>query len=75
MRPRRPRLSLLISSTLTFAMMCSLGMGARFAGNAFRLETTPQAADRLQGCEIDRFTRGWEKPSDHVPVWIELKTD
>ena len=21
---------------------------------------------------IDKFTRGWEKPSDHVPVWIEL---
>lgn len=36
---------------------------------------SPQAADRLQACEIDRFTRGWEKPSDHVPVWIELKTD
>jgi exodeoxyribonuclease-3 len=36
---------------------------------------SPQAADRLQGCEIDRFTRGWERPSDHVPVWIELKTD
>jgi exodeoxyribonuclease-3 len=36
---------------------------------------SPQAADRLQGCEIDRFTRGWEKPSDHVPIWIELKTD
>lgn len=36
---------------------------------------SPQATDRLQACEIDRFTRGWEKPSDHVPVWIELKTD
>ncbi len=35
---------------------------------------SPQATDRLQACEIDRFTRGWEKPSDHVPVWIELKT-
>ncbi len=33
---------------------------------------SPQAADRLQGSEIDRFTRGWEKPSDHVPVWIRL---
>lgn len=31
-----------------------------------------QAADRLQACEIDRFTRGWEKPSDHAPVWAEL---
>ena len=33
---------------------------------------SPQAADRLKECEIDSFTRGWEKPSDHVPVWIEL---
>jgi exodeoxyribonuclease III len=33
---------------------------------------SPQAADRLSAAGIDRFTRGWEKPSDHVPVWIEL---
>ena len=33
---------------------------------------SPQAADRLTGCEIDKHTRGWEKPSDHVPVWVEL---
>lgn len=33
---------------------------------------SPQAADLLQSCEIDRFTRGWEKPSDHAPVWVEL---
>ena len=19
--------------------------------------------------DIDRFTRGWEKPSDHAPIW------
>lgn len=33
---------------------------------------SPQAADRLVSAGIDRETRGWEKPSDHVPVWIEL---
>ena len=33
---------------------------------------SPQAADRLLASGIDRFTRAWEKPSDHVPVWIEL---
>jgi exodeoxyribonuclease-3 len=33
---------------------------------------SPQAADRLVTAGIDKFTRGWEKPSDHVPVWIEL---
>jgi exodeoxyribonuclease-3 len=33
---------------------------------------SPQAADRLQAAGIDKFTRSWEKPSDHVPVWVEL---
>ena len=32
---------------------------------------SPEAANRLRGAEIDRFTREWEKPSDHVPVWID----
>ena len=36
---------------------------------------SPQAADRLVTTGIDKFTRGWEKPSDHVPVWIELDAD
>ncbi|TDR94809.1 exodeoxyribonuclease III [Enterovirga rhinocerotis] len=29
---------------------------------------SPQAADRLSATEIHKATRGWEKPSDHVPV-------
>ena len=33
---------------------------------------SPQAADRLEVAGIDKVTRSWEKPSDHVPVWIEL---
>ncbi len=33
---------------------------------------TPQAADLLQGSWIESAVRGLEKPSDHVPVWIEL---
>jgi exodeoxyribonuclease-3 len=33
---------------------------------------SPQAADRLVATNIDKRTRGWEKPSDHVPVVIEL---
>jgi exodeoxyribonuclease-3 len=33
---------------------------------------SPQAADQLQACDIDQYVRGWEKPSDHVPVWVEL---
>ena len=29
---------------------------------------SPQAADRLQGVRVHKEVRGWEKPSDHVPV-------
>jgi exodeoxyribonuclease III len=36
------------------------------------LMLSPQATDRLIGAGIDKFTRSWEKPSDHVPVWVEL---
>ncbi|WP_395399512.1 exodeoxyribonuclease III [Pseudoduganella sp. UC29_106] len=31
------------------------------------------AARRLLAAEVDREVRGREKPSDHAPVWIELK--
>lgn len=33
---------------------------------------TPQAADLMRDCRIDSEIRGHEKPSDHVPVWVEL---
>ncbi len=33
---------------------------------------SPQAADRLKDAGVDRGERGKEKPSDHVPVWIDL---
>ncbi len=33
---------------------------------------SPQAADRLTGFEIHRDVRGRDKPSDHVPVVVEL---
>ena len=29
-------------------------------------------ADRLVDAQVDRHVRGWEKTSDHAPVWIEL---
>jgi exodeoxyribonuclease-3 len=34
---------------------------------------SPQAADRLRGFEIHRDVRSREKPSDHVPVVVELE--
>jgi exodeoxyribonuclease-3 len=33
---------------------------------------SPQAADRLQNVSIDRHMRALEKPSDHVPIRIDL---
>ena len=37
------------------------------------LMLSPQAADRLAACEIDREPRGCPKASDHTPVWCELE--
>lgn len=33
---------------------------------------SPQAADRLTACDIDKHVREGDKPSDHVPIWCEL---
>jgi len=33
---------------------------------------SPQAADRLLASGIDKTPRGWERASDHTPVWCEL---
>ncbi len=49
--------------------------GAWEKNNGIRIDhvlLTPQAADRLVTCEIDAAIRGREKPSDHVPIWVEL---
>ncbi|WP_367871754.1 exodeoxyribonuclease III [Luteolibacter sp. Populi] len=32
----------------------------------------PEVAARLSAAGVDREVRGWEKSSDHAPVWIEL---
>lgn len=34
---------------------------------------SPQAADRLDACDIDKTPRGRPKASDHTPIWCELK--
>lgn len=34
---------------------------------------SPAVDKRLKGAGVDKFVRGWEKSSDHAPVWIELK--
>jgi exodeoxyribonuclease-3 len=33
---------------------------------------SPDLAPRLKAAGVDRQVRGWEKTSDHAPVWIEL---
>ena len=33
---------------------------------------SPSLVPRLAAAEVDRAVRGWEKASDHAPVWIEL---
>ena len=49
--------------------------GAWQKNNGIRIDhllLSPQAADRLQSASIDKHVRAWEKPSDHVPVAVEL---
>jgi len=49
--------------------------GAWDRNNGIRIDhvlMTPQCADLMRDCGIDREVRGREKPSDHVPVWVEL---
>ena len=49
--------------------------GAWQKNNGIRIDhilLSPQAADRLVDATIDKRPRGWEKPSDHVPVVIDL---
>ena len=52
--------------------------GAWAKDNGLRIDhllLSPQATDRLTACDIDRNARGREKPSDHVPVWVELDSE
>lgn len=42
--------------------------------NIDHLLLSPEVADLLLSANVQREVRGWEKPSDHVPVFIELNT-
>lgn len=33
---------------------------------------SPEASDSLKDANIDKTPRGWEKASDHAPVWAEI---
>ncbi|MCX5493584.1 exodeoxyribonuclease III [Kaistia dalseonensis] len=49
--------------------------GAFQKNNGIRIDhllLSPQATDHLVTVGVDKHVRGWEKPSDHVPVHVEL---
>lgn len=49
--------------------------GAWERNNGIRIDhllLSPQAADLLRDCQIDKQVRAGDKPSDHVPIWITL---
>jgi exodeoxyribonuclease III len=52
--------------------------GAWQKNNGIRIDhllLSPQAADRLIDAGVDKHVRGWDKPSDHVPVYVDLAID
>jgi exodeoxyribonuclease-3 len=52
--------------------------GAWQKNNGIRIDhlaLSPLAADRLEAAGIDKHIRAWDKPSDHVPVWIDLRAE
>ena len=49
--------------------------GAWQRGNGIRIDhflTSPKISDQLKSCTIDKEPRGWDKPSDHTPIIIEI---
>jgi exodeoxyribonuclease-3 len=49
--------------------------GAYQKNNGIRIDhvlMTPQAADLMTDCQIDATPRAGEKPSDHVPIWVDI---
>ena len=82
-RPKRRRMrivSLLPSAT---EILFVIGAGERVVGVTHECDFPPEARSRpaltssllpqeLDAAGIDRHVRGWDKPSDHVPVWADL---
>lgn len=49
--------------------------GAWPKNNGIRIDhllMSPEAAKLLKSADIDKHVRDWEKPSDHVPVWVDV---
>ncbi len=50
--------------------------GAWQRDHGFRIDhalLSPELADRLVACGVDKEHRGREKASDHAPIWVELR--
>ena len=50
--------------------------GAWQRDHGFRIDhalLSPELADRLVACGVDKAHRGREKASDHAPVWVEVQ--
>ncbi|MFO6431199.1 exodeoxyribonuclease III [Erythrobacter sp. W302b] len=50
--------------------------GAWQRDHGFRIDhilLSPECADRLEACGVDKAHRGREKASDHAPVWVRLR--
>ncbi len=76
----------LVNLGLTDAFRATTGEGGHYTfwdyqagawqkNNGIRIDQfllSPQAADRLRSAAIDKRARGWDKPSDHVPLMIEI---
>lgn len=49
--------------------------GAWPKNNGIRIDhllLSPEAANMFGRAGIDKHTRDWERPSDHVPVWVDI---
>ncbi|NBC37985.1 exodeoxyribonuclease III [Novosphingobium sp. FSY-8] len=50
--------------------------GAWQKDHGFRIDhalLSPELADRLVACGVDKAHRGREKASDHAPIWVQLR--
>jgi exodeoxyribonuclease-3 len=75
----RTRFRALVNLGLTDAVRATTDAGGTYSFWDYQagiridhLLLSPPAADRLAAAGIDKHVRAWDKPSDHVPVWVEL---
>ena len=61
-------MSISIPSGTTFETPFVAGMRLRID----HMLLSPALADRLVDAQVDVAVRGWDKSSDHAPVWVEL---